>query len=288
MRWLLLLHQIPPSPPYFRAKVMRRLHQLGALPIKKSAYLLPANDETAEDFEWLRREIADEGGDAWVFHGDIVAGWSDAEIEDAFRKLRAADYAALAADARGASPGHARKLQRRFDEIRNIDFFHASGREEVEALMNAVSTAPALGDLAGRIWVTRQHVKVDRISSAWLIRRFIDPVARFRFVDPPTYRHAEPELRFDMFEGEFTHQSGLCTFEVLLRTIRDPDPALAAIAEIVHDIDLKDAKFQRPETAGIAMLIEGLAARYPEDDTRRIEEGATIFESLYAQFGGAA
>ncbi len=268
---------------------MRRLNQLGALPIKNSAYLLPATDETAEDFEWLRREIADGGGEAWVFRGDTVGGLTDSEIQEAFRSLRAPDYHALAEEARTTTDaGQRRKLRRRFDELKQIDFFHAPGREELEALMEAMTMRPpAAAEYKGRVWVTRHGVKVDRIASAWLIRRFIDPAARFRFVDPRGYQHAEAELRFDMFEGEFTHQGDLCTFEVLLQTAGPSDPALAALAEIVHDIDFKEARFQRPETAGIAALIDGLAMRHRED-ARRIEEGSTIFEALYAQYGGAA
>jgi hypothetical protein len=280
--WLLLLHQIPPNPAYFRAKVMRRLNQLGALAIKNAAYLLPANDETVEDFEWLRREIVDGGGEAWLFRGDAVAPWSDAEIQDAFRRMRAPDYAALTDDLRAAADdGQRRKLQRRFEELKKIDFFHAPGRLELEAVMKEEAGFHA------RAWVTRQGVKVDRIASAWLIRRWLDPAARFRFVDPSAYRHTEGELRFDMFEGEFTHQGDLCTFEVLLRTLGREDAALAAVAEVVHDIDLKESKFGRPETPGVASLIEGIAARHA-DDARRIEAGSTIFDALYAQFGGAA
>jgi len=123
---------------------------------------------------------------------------------------------------------------------------------------------------------------VDRIASAWLIRRFIDPAARFRFVDPQSYQHSPQEIRFDMFEGEFTHDGDLCTFEVLLRRLALEDPALTPIAEMVHDIDLKDHKFERPETAGIDGLIQGIAARHT-DDAQRIEEGSTVFDALYAR-----
>ncbi len=103
--------------------------------------------------------------------------------------------------------------------------------------------------LQGSVWVTRQGVHVDRIASAWLIRRFIDPEARFKFVPAKGYVPEPGELRFDMFEAEFTHEGDRCTFEVLLARAGLADPALAAIGEIVHDIDLKDAKFGREETA---------------------------------------
>jgi hypothetical protein len=133
--------------------------------------------------------------------------------------------------------------------------------------------------------VTRQGVKVDRISSSWLVRRFVDPQAEFRFVDPETYTHTDGELRFDMFEGEFTHQGDQCTFEVLLDWTGAGDAALRALAEVIHDIDLKDAKFGRPETAGVAAMIDGLVLRHA-DDARRLEEGAMLLDALYARLSG--
>src|SRR5919202_1692351 len=98
--WLLLIHSVPPKPSYLRAKVMRRLTQLGALPLKRSAYLLPGNEAALEDFQWLRQEIRKEGGDAWIVEAQFVGGLTDGEIRDKFREMRAADYRALAADAR--------------------------------------------------------------------------------------------------------------------------------------------------------------------------------------------
>jgi len=125
-------------------------------------------------------------------------------------------------------------------------------------------------------------VKVDRISSVWLVRRFVDPQAEFRFVDPDAYTHTAGELRFDMFEGEFTHDGDQCTFEVLLGWTGLDDSALRALAEVIHDIDLKDVKFARPETAGVAAMIDGLVLRHTED-TRRLEEGAMLLDALYAR-----
>ena len=315
--WLLLLHQIPPDPSYFRAKVLRRLNQLGALPIKNSAYLLPARDETLEDLQWVHREIEEQGGEAWLFRTDTVAGLSDQAIRDGFRSLRERDYRELAREGhklvddlraektKGSSDENApnshanyenewRKLKRRYEEVRQIDFFEAPGREETQTLMDTMdhllhsaTRHPAaktlIVDLRGRTWVTRTGIMVDRIASAWLIRRLIDPAAQFTFVDPEEYTHKDTEIRFDMFDGEFTHEGDLCTFEVLLIKSGHDDPALQAVAELVHDIDLKDGKYQRPEASGIAPLIEGIALRHA-DDMRRLEEGTVLFESLYARF----
>lgn len=139
----------------------------------------------------------------------------------------------------------------------------------------------------GRTWVTRRDVHVDRMASAWLIRRFIDAQARFKFVAPAGYRPRTGELRFDMYEAEYTHEGELCTFQVLLRRFGLSDPALAAIGEIIRDIDCKDVKYGRPETAGIAALIGGIAEAVP-DDTERLARSATVFEGLLQHFGSRA
>jgi hypothetical protein len=133
--------------------------------------------------------------------------------------------------------------------------------------------------------VTRQGVQIDRIASAWLVRRFIDPGARFKFVPGTGYRPQPGELRFDMFEGEFTHQGDRCTFEVLLGHAGLADPALRAIGEIIHDIDLKDGKYGRAEAAGVRSLVAGIAAS-STDDEQRLARGAALLDDLYSSFAG--
>ena len=285
--WLLLLHQIPPKPPYFRARVLRRLGQLGALPIKNSAYLLPNSEETREDFEWICREIKADGGAAWLFQADALAGWTVEQIEAAFRHLRDTDYEELLLVARELDDG---KLFHRFEELKKIDFFEHPARVKVEAIVAdrkrlAAETPHSVSEFSNRIWVTRQSVRVDRIGSAWLIRRFIDPQATFRFVDTANYSHAEGELRFDMYEGEFTHEGNLCTFEVLVarHNLLLQYPSLQPLGEMVHDIDLKDGLYQRPETSGLSRMLDGLCARTSDDNTR-IDQGGQIFDSLYESF----
>jgi hypothetical protein len=184
------------------------------------------------------------------------------------------------------------KLKRRFEEIRRIDFFNAPEREELERTMQQADRAQgllppktAIADLLNKTWVTRRGVKVDRISTAWLIRRYIDPAARIVFVDPDQYRHEVGELRFDMFEGEFTHDGDLCTFEVLLRRIKLRDAGLDILAQIIHDIDLKEDKYARPETAGFAAMIQGIATLHAEDE-RRLEEGTRLLDATYAALRG--
>jgi hypothetical protein len=310
--WLLLVHQIPPKPAYLRAKVLRRLTQLGAIPLKNSAYLLPASDASLEDFEWLRREIVEQGGEGWILQGSLKAGLTNDGAREGFRRARAADFADLTLEARAlldrarAAAGDAegltaewRRLDRRVKAVMRIDFFDAPGREELGVLMDTIdrtlnpTPAPASASpesLRGRTWMTRTGVKVDRMASAWLIRRVIDPAATFVFTDPDARPPSPDVVRFDMFEGEFTHDGDLCTFEVLLRaSTRADDEALQAIAEIVHDLDLKDDRYQRPETAGIAAMIHGITTRHA-DDQKRIGEGTTLFDALCASLsaGGAA
>jgi hypothetical protein len=309
-RWLLLLHQLPAKPAYQRVKIWRRLQGLGAVAIKNAVHALPANEQTQEDFEWLLKEIRDAGGEALICEARLVDGLSDEQVEAMFNATREADYDALAkearalgdaikADAGSATRGDARarlaRLKASAAQTSAIDFFGANGRETVDGLITGIEASlgeesatqqPMKGgkDMPkGQVWVTRQRVYVDRIASAWLIRRFIDPDARFKFVAGKGYVPQAGELRFDMFEAEFTHEGDRCTFEVLLSKAGLNDPALTAIGEIVHDIDLKDGKFAREETGGIAHLVSGLCMT-SKDDAQRIERGAAVLDDLYEYF----
>src|SRR5262245_3653061 len=311
--WLLLIHQLPAKPAYLRVKIWRRLQDLGAIALKNAVHALPMNEETQEDFEWLLREIVEGGGEAFVCEARLLDGLSDQEVRTLFEQARDADYGELAKEARAAAKAirgdaaaigelraQAARLRKRLGDVVAIDFFGAAGRDKVEGLLETLEarigeeaavtgkakvdrTAPRLADLRGRTWVTRQGVHVDRIASAWLVRRFIDADARFKFVAGKGYRAAEGELRFDMFEAEFTHEGDKCTFEVLLERGALDDPALRAIAEIVHDIDLKDGKFGRDEVPGIRTLIDGIAAG-SKDDVERIARGSEVFNNLYDYF----
>jgi hypothetical protein len=293
--WLLFIHQIPPKPDYFRVKVRRRLQRIGAVPLKNSVYLLPATEEAMEDFRWLLREVQAEGGEATLCRADLLDGVDDGEVQALFRSEREADYAAIARDA-AALPdsgheGEVGRLRRRLEETGRIDFFGAPGREAAERAIERAAGARegAAGSGAelpqGRTWLTRPGVGVDRMSSAWLIRRFIDPEARFAFAPPAQAQGMRDVLRFDMYEGEFTHEGGRCTFEVLLDRFGLDDPALRAVAEIVHDIDCKEERFGRPETAGIAAIVDGIRGS-GADDQLRLAQGATVFEGLYRGFAG--
>ena len=290
-RWLLLFHRIPPKPDYFRVKVWRRLQRIGAVPVKNSVWVLPYNDQAVEDLRWLLEEIEAGGGEGSVCRGDFVDGLSDRDVEELFHRARAADYAAIGRDARSRArtvvPAEVTRLNERLAEIAAIDYFSAPNRKaaervvrRLEARARRASGGPRSGQTRGRTWVTRRGVFVDRIASAWLIKRFIDPAARFKFVAPEGYAPRKAELRFDMFEAEYTHEGDRCTFETLVRRFRLRDPALRAIGEIVHDIDCKDAKFGRAEATGVERLLAGIARKHATDATR-LRRGAAVFDNLY-------
>jgi hypothetical protein len=277
--WLLLIHQIPPKPDYFRVKVRRRLDRLGAVALKNSVYVLPLNEDTTEDFEWLAREIRAEGGEATLCRASLLDGIGDAELEEMFRSARDADYVEVERMAGDASEeADLERARRRLAQVRKLDFFESAGRERAERAVEGPRDAPKTGEEPqGALWVTRPGVKVDRMASAWLIRRFIDPAARFAF-DPRT-----PGLRFDTYEGEYTHEGDRCTFEVLLQRFGLDEPALREVSEVVHDVDCKDGKFDRPEASGIAAIVDGIAAAHAED-AERLRQGAVVFEGLYQRF----
>jgi hypothetical protein len=312
--WLLLIHQIPPNPPYLRVKVWRRLQSVGAVPIKNSVYVLPNSDEAREQFEWMIREIAKDGGEAALCEAQFLDGLDDGQVVSNFHRARDDDYVEIAQAARRFERELSRqrplsekrraqlrievaRLRKRVNEVIAIDFLGAPRREAADGLVRGLEAhlrGPAdgraeslgrvdLNSLRGKTWVTRKGLHIDRIASGWLIRRFIDENAQFRFVSSKDYEPAPHEIRFDMFAAEFTHEGDQCTFEVLLGRLGLDDPALARIAEIVHDIDLRDAKFARPETTGIDHLITGVAMA-STDDEARLAQGSAIFEALYHYF----
>lgn len=300
VRWLILIHRIPSRPLYLRAKMRQRLAAAGAIAVKNSVYLLPHGAEALEDLQWIAQEIVAGGGDAHLVAGDFVDGVANDAAIAQFRRERDADYAALADEAKGAlkapQPALAhQRLTRRLEEIRAIDFFDAAAREKAEKAIGAIEARlertkqeeakmlQAKPELHGKTWVTRPGVKVDRMASAWFIRRFVDTKARFRFADPSAPKK-DGEVRFDMVGGDFTHEEDRCTFETLVRRVGLPDKRVRAIAEMVHDLDLKDSKYGRAETAGVRMILDGVMARTDNDD-ERIERALTVFDDVYDALG---
>lgn len=305
-RWRLLIHQLPTRPLYLRAKVKRRLDQAGAVALKNSVYALPRDADDGQ-LAAIAAEVTAGRGEAFVCEADFLGQDSEAALVASFRRARAADYEALVAGLRADASTFRRDAlslgslrlsvargRRRLVRIQAIDFFGAPGRSDAEAAFTECERLLEAGRAEGRgrkprgrTWVTRRGVQVDRIASAWLIRRFIDPRARFRFVDPHADEARSGEIRFDMAGGEFTHEEDRCTFETLVRRCEVRDPAVGRIAQIVHDVDIKDGKFGRPEARGVEQVIHGLVAA-TSDDRARLERGFALFDDLHRSFARKA
>ena len=310
-KWLLLIHQIPPKPNALRVKIWRRLKQIGAIAIKQSVYAMPFTEQSREDLSWTLKEIVEGGGDGSISEVKFVEGLNDEQVIALFQTARKADFEKiiqkaniLVADwssdqAEKTSPVEdlalLSKLQSRFEEIVVIDFFQAPERGTAEILLRELasftSSRKSIRDenngvpkhLKERVWVTRENVFVDRIACGWLIRRFVDQKAVFKFTSKAPYSPEKNELRFDMFDGEYTHEGDKCTFEVMIEKFQLQDKALDFMAQVIHDIDLKDDKYSRIETEGFKAVLSGLVAAQA-DDNLRLEQGFSMFENLYAYF----
>lgn len=304
--WILLLLSLPPRPSSLRVRAWRRLRGLGAVALRSSAYLLPDSPDRYEQFQWLAQEILRDGGEATLLRVDRIENMQHADVVRLFQDARNQDYATLAERYRkllkGRRPRLAEelaRLAREMGRISEIDFFEAPGRREAERAREAVEERTAAGrarsagaapplDLAaltGRRWVTRPRPHVDRIASAWLIKRFVDPEAEFVFA-PPDQIPADA-IPFDMAGVDFGHQGEDCTFETLLRRTGLRDRKLAILAEIVHEADIKDQKFAREEARGIDLALRALLAAI-KDDHEALAHGMTLFDGLYATVGERA
>ncbi len=310
--WLVLIHQIPPKPDALRVKIWRRLQRIGAVAIKQSVYVMPYSEQSREDLSWTLKQIVDGGGDGSISELRLVEGLTDEQVISMFQNARKSDYEKIIKDANHLlaewSAGNidpqdpsakanvpVEKLQRQFEGIVAIDFFKAPERGTANLLIKdlaarlsgnisaAAASVDGLDALKDKVWVTRKNLFVDRIACGWLIRRFIDKTAQFKYVDSDTYNPGPVEIRFDMFEGEYTHEGDHCTFEVMIKRLGFADHGLIALAEIIHDIDLKDSRHNRSQTDGLNALLTGLTASEPDDD-KRMTRGALFMDNLYAFF----
>jgi hypothetical protein len=305
-RWLILVHQLPSRPSNLRVRVWRRLQQVGAVVLRNSLYVLPSTDEFREDFNWVREEIVTSGGEVSVFEASTVDGYTDRELIQQFQVARNAEYQSLVVDVRGITANGTRRHRKRSAEMRNLrrfrerlatiksrDHFGAPGRTDAERavadLENADNAQPgarspklALGDFKHRTWVTRPRPGIDRMASAWLIKRFIAPDARFAFSNAhrPLGRAQVP---FDMPDIEFGHHGSHCTFETLVHRFAIVDSAVTAVSHVVHDLDLKETRYAMPEGAAVARIVDGLRATYIKD-LELLERGMAVIDALYRSF----
>lgn len=304
---LLLLIGLPPTPSSLRVRVWRRLRSLGAVPLKRSAYLLPDTPERYEDFQWLAQEIQRDGGDATLIRVQQIENVGPDDVLRLFHEPRDRDYRQLAVRyrkmlqrldkkseaTRARVDDELARISKDHQRIRDIDFFDAPGGAEVRRVEEAIAmrtrrpesprpqVQPTLDltKLRGRRWVTRPRPHVDRIASAWLIKRFIDAEAAFVFAPPAEF--PKDAIPFDAPGVELSHQGEDCTFETLIKRARLRDRRLSRLAEVVHEADLRDGKYPHEEARGIDVAIRALLAASP-DDHQVLAHGMTLFEGLYA------
>jgi hypothetical protein len=296
--WLLLVFSLPTRRASQRVEVWRKLQRFGAVSLGNSGYLLPNNPSDRERFEWLATAIRNYRGEASVVQVQSIDNLSSAQLVGRFAEARARDYQVLIRELRKLasvpppkrSAARLSRLRQRFQEIVAIDFFGSPLRGRVEELLETVNSPSPLAsptaDLGkfsrkncrGRLWVTRPRPGVDRVTSAWLIRRFIDPKARFAFASEG--RTPRGALPFDMFHGGFGHRGEDCTFETLQKQFRIRDRKVNVLAQIVHDADLCDEKFGRKEGFGIDEVLKGWG-RLGLPDREILGRGMQLVEGLY-------
>jgi hypothetical protein len=317
MKWLFLVHQVQTPNSRVRVKIWRMTRKVGAILYRNSVYVLPYSKERLEDFQWLCQQIRDSKGEASVFVSEardeaedrilraLFVGDSDEEYARLLKKAerlldrigRAKSESRLSERLLKALTKETQQLAGAFTVAERTDFFGAPLAKKARAASAQVTKSlaafePQAQSIAppkrqdrrafrGRTWATREHIHIDRLCSAWLIRRFIDPKARFVFA--PESKLPGNAVLFDVFGAEFSHHGEDCTFETLVKVFQLKDDALNALAEIVHDIDMKDQKFGRGEAAGLDLVVRALGASHG-DDHKTLEAGAMVLDALYRNF----
>jgi len=310
MRWLVLLTTLPPTPTRHRVGVWRKLQRMGAVRLRGSAWVLPETAETTELFQWLLQEIESFRGEATLLHVDRIGNLTVEQVAALFHKARGLDYQAAAQGCREILAqvdryreshhgsvvqlrGKLEGLKRELDRIQSIDYLKAPAGARARELWETTakrlrglearpraSTGGRRGSLPprGSTWVTRPRPHIDRIASAWLIRRFYDAQAQFAFADAADA--ARKGVPFDVLGAEFGHHGEDCTFETLVKRFGIKDRRIRVMAEIVHEADLRDGKFTRHEATGVDLAIKGLAEA-TDDDQELLAQGMAMFDGLY-------
>jgi hypothetical protein len=307
--WLLLVVSLPTPSATARMRVWRALKALGCMPLRDGAHLLPGGAGREEALREIADDCTREGGVAWL----MAVAPRSREDERAYRELfdRSEDFAELRKSWKDVNRGLGqlapaelgrllRRLQRDFDAVRAIDFFPGEASAETEAaLAQLVKRIESLrapdephevdagiarldpADYRGRTWATRRRLWVDRVASAWLIRRFIDPDARFRWLAKPA-DCPRKALGFDFDGATFSHVGDRVTFETLAASFGlDEDPALRRLGALVHQLDVGGEPV--PEAAGFEAVLAGARERLPDDDAL-LAEISTVLDSLYIHF----
>jgi hypothetical protein len=295
--WLLLTFTLPTKRASQRVEIWRKLQRYGTVPLGNSGYLLPSSPSNEERFQWLAASIRKYGGDASVVRVESLDNLSTPQLKGRFSEARAREYQELIQEihalsgtpAEGRSTARLARLRNRFQEIVDVDFFDSPLQVRVRELLERASLLRAATagvtsktnpkEYKNRIWVTRPRPGVDRCASGWLIRRFIDPKARFTFA--PEDQVPPRAVPFDMFhERGFGHRGVDCTFETLEKEFRIRDPRVAVIGQMIHDADLLDDRFGRKEGYGVDEILKGWA-RQGLADEKLLERGMELIEGLY-------
>lgn len=316
MKWLFLVHQLQTKNSRERVKVWRLTKKIGAVLYRNSVYVLPYSSERNEDFQWLCQQIRDSKGEASVFVAESNDKNENKKLIEVFIAERNKDYEQILLRAKEAKKEmesinlkknvvkdikgktkNTSQIINEFAELQKIDFFSSPKGNEVKKVVEKLKqklysivgettssknkSYYSIQDFQNKVWGTRAHIHIDRSASAWLIKRFIDKEAKLVFAEESVF--PSEAVPFDTFGAEFGHHGDNCTFETLLRTFRIRDKALQQIAEIVHDIDLKDNKYQRSEASGIDTAIRSLS-NYFNNDEKTFELSAVFFDSIYNYF----
>jgi hypothetical protein len=294
--WLLLLVRLPATHSAERVAIWRKLKKSGAIQVQTSTYILPDDPPRYETFQWLTQHIRDTGGDATLVRVKEIEGLSNERLIELFNAARTKEYISLREMLRPLMASSTRtsnsdvrldRIRKQFREIRETDFFDSPKAKDLETILRKLEetqprskTQPRLErrDFRDKVWLTRPRPEIDRVGSAWLISKFIDPKAKFVFGNKrgPTQR----VLTFDMLEGDFSHDGDDCTFETLIRRFGIQDRTVCKIAEMVHDADLDDDKFQRTECIGIDRVLKGWA-KEGLSDQEILRRGFECFDALH-------
>lgn len=316
-KWLMIFYTVPSKPVSSRMKIWRRLAKAGAVQLKGAVYILPYNEEHLELCQWLVSEVAGMKGEGAFVKVSRVETIADKEIIALFNHQREKDYISVEkrleelerkinSIQKGGSIQDIRRLSeefnrysREFEDIKKIDFFGSKTgtdlKKKIEILQKEIKTVskPAIKpvpsvvsrdieDYQGKTWVTRKNPFVDRMASAWLIKRFVDKRAVFKFIDEKDLESLDKKaVAFDIRGGEFTHIGDMCTFEVLIKAFGLKDKTLKKIAGIVHELDIKDEKHKNPEAKGVEDILTGIR-KTAKGDSEALEKGMAVFEMLYA------
>lgn len=317
--WLLFFYTVHSKPVSNRMKVWRKLIKAGAVQLKGSVYILPFNDQHYEFLQWLVSEIDSMKGEGAFARIDKIDTMRNSEIVSLFDQQRAGDYKRLektlddierklSSIQKGAKSRDItgikeqfNKLLKDFGEVKKIDFFSSKKGQTLQGMMKYVKTEitnlPGAEERKGspiaispksvvnyrnKIWVTRKKPFIDRMASAWLIRSFVDKKANFTFMNENKMKGlGKNKVAFDVRNGELTHMGDMCTFEVIIKSFGLKDKALKRIAEIVHDLDIKDDKYKAEEAKGLEDILKGIR-KTSKNDRVALEKGMAVFEMLYA------